>query len=176
MVDCLVKTGRMVAMKMGCENATRRTFMLASSAQIVFAINSDLAFGQSPPPALSLPEIESMDRLIDRLKFARASDFIRTFWDLWGVRVELNLAIIKDDIKENFNELLVKTQEMLLKQYGGDNPIPRDDLHLVLAGMIFVQNSVFSISTNVKTGIITITSEEIQRAKDFYCSIYPYCK
>jgi hypothetical protein len=93
-----------------------------------------------------------------------------------GGEVNLSLALIKDDIREAFNELLAKTQDMLLKEHGADNPIPRDELHLVLAGMIFVQNSVFSISTNIKTGIITITSEEIQRAKDFYCSIYPYCK
>jgi hypothetical protein len=86
MVDCPVKTGGMAAMKMSYENATRRNFILANSAQIVFAINSDVAFGQSPPPALSLPEKESMDRLIDRFAFVHASDFTHTFWDLWEVR------------------------------------------------------------------------------------------
>lgn len=121
MVDCPVKTGGMAAMKMSYENATRRNFILASSAQIVFAINSDVAFGQSPPPALSLPEKESMDRLIDRFAFVHASDFTHTFWDLWEVRVNLSLAIIKDDIREAFNELLAKTQDMLLKEHGADN-------------------------------------------------------
>jgi hypothetical protein len=90
-----------------------------------------VAFGQSPPPALSLPEKESMDRLIDRFAFVHASDFTHTFWDLWEVRVNLSLAIIKDDIREAFNELLAKTQDMLLKEHGADNPIPRDELHLV---------------------------------------------
>jgi hypothetical protein len=38
-----------------------------------------------------------------------------------GGEVNLSLAIIKDDIREAFNELLAKTQDMLLKEHGADN-------------------------------------------------------
>jgi hypothetical protein len=166
----------MVAMNMGYESATRRNFMLSSSAQILFALKSDVAFGQSPPAILSQSEKESMDRLIDATTFLRASDFTQAFWKLWGLKVDLTLAIVEADVREAFNEILVKAQNELLKEYGADNPIPRDNLHLVLAGTIYVQNIIFSISTNVKSGLITITNDKMQRAKDYYCSIYPYCR
>jgi hypothetical protein len=170
-----MKTGRVVAMNMGLEIATRRNFMLASSAQILLALQSNVAFGQSTTD-LSQQEKEILDRLIDRFTFVRASNFTESFWKLWEVKVDLTLAIVKTDVREAFNEIIVKAQDVLLKDYGADNPIPRDSLHLVLAGTIFVQNIIFGVSTDFKSGIITITRDKVQRARDYYCSVYPYCR
>jgi hypothetical protein len=163
-------------MNTGCESATRRNFILAGSAQILFALESDVAFGQSPPVDLGPNERESLDRLIDRFTFLRPSDFTEIFWNLWGAKVDLTLTIVKTDVREVLNEFLLAVQNELLKEYGGDNPIPRDRLHLVLAGTIYVQNVIFAVSTNAESGIITITNDTVQRAKGYYCAFYPYCK
>jgi hypothetical protein len=151
-------------MNMCYESATRRNFMLASSAQILFVLKSDVASGQSPPD-LSQHEKESMDRLIERLTFVHASDFTEVFWELWGEKVDLTLAIVEVDVREALSELLVTVHDALSKEYGADNPIPRDSLHLVLAGTIYVQNVIFAISTEAKYGTITITHNTIQKAR-----------
>jgi hypothetical protein len=151
----------MVTVNMGYESETRRNFILASSAQILLALKSDVAFGQSPPLNLSQNEEESLDRLIDRFTFVRPSDFTKFFWQLWGTKLDVTLAVVKVDVNEALSEILAKAQNVLLREFGADNPIPRDSLHLVLAGTIYVQNIIFVVSTNTKTGIITITNEKI---------------
>ena len=73
-------------------------------------------------------------------------------------------------------DLAMKAQNTLQEEFGTDNPLPRERLRIVLAGTIFVQNIVFGVSTDVKSGIVRITREKVQNMRDYYCSHYPYCR
>jgi hypothetical protein len=156
---------------------TRRNFILAGSAQAVLALQSSVAFGQDKNRTdLSLPPTEALDRLLDRLEFIRANQLSAVFQRLFETKLEITLATIAEDARNILLELASKAQEKLEKDFSPDGPIPRQNLHTVLAGTVFLQNIVFGVSTDLKSGIINITSEKIRNMTQYYCSFYPYCK
>jgi hypothetical protein len=172
MVGSLTKTEDVGATNMGEE--TRRNFILAGSAQALFALQADMAFGQAvqTPP----PQKEVLDRIIDRMQFRRTVDFYEVFRRLLDTRLDLSLATIAEDARTQLLDLAKKAQDTLQKEFGTDGPIPRENLRTVLAGTIFLQNIVFGVSTDAKSGVVRITSEKIQNFTQYYCSFYPYCK
>ena len=158
---------------------TRRNFVLAGSVQALFAFQSNVAFGGQTvqtPSDLDQPQKEVLDRIIDRMQFRRTVDFYEVFLRLLDTKLDLTLAIIADDAKTILLDLAKKAQDTLQKEFGTDGPIPRENLRTVLASTIFIQNIVFAVSTNEKSGIVRITSEKIQNFMQYYCLLYPYCK
>jgi hypothetical protein len=155
---------------------TRRNFILAGSAQAVLALQSSVAFGQDKNSSdLSLPSTEALDRVIDRTEFSRANQLSAIFGRLFETKLDITLATTAEDARNTLFELARKAQETLEKDFP-DGPIPRENLRTVLAGTILVQNIVFGGSTDLKTGIVSITSQEIRNLTQYYCSFYPYCK
>jgi hypothetical protein len=157
---------------------TRRNFILAGSAQALLAFHSNVAFGQAVQPPLDLDQSqkEVLDGIIDRMQFRRAVDFYQMFLRLLSTKLDVSLAIMADDAKTILLDLAMKAQNTLQQEFGTDGPIPRENLQIVLAGTIFLQNIVFSVSTNDKSGIVYITSEKVQSFMGYYCLLYPYCK
>jgi hypothetical protein len=155
---------------------TRRNFILAGSA--LFALPTDLAFGQAvqTPHDLTKMQIETLDRIIDGIQFRRTGDLVRVFTRLLETKLDVTIATIADDAKTILLDLAMKAQNTLQKDFGTDGPIPRENLHTVLAGTILFQNIVFGVSTDLKSGFVNITSEKIKSMTQYYCSFYPYCK
>ena len=119
---------------------TRRNFILAGSAQALFAFQSNVAFGGQtvqPPPDLDQSQKEVLDRIIDRMQFRRAVDFYEVFLRLLDTKLDLSLAIIADDAKTILLDLATKAQNTLQQEFGTDGPLPRENLQIVLAGTIF---------------------------------------
>jgi hypothetical protein len=163
-------------MAMERANSTRRNFILASSAQAVFAFDSNISFSQTPAPVLSEAAKEVLDRLLSWTRFVHAGDLSEAFDRLWKEKVELTLAVVTSDAEQVISDLVTAAQNALIKEFGEDKPIPHEKLQMILAGTIYVQNIIFAKSTDVKAGIVDVTRDSIQSMKDYYCSFYPYCK
>jgi hypothetical protein len=117
-----------------------------------------------------------LNRLLDRLEFIRANQLSAVFERLFETKLDTTLATIAEDARNILIDLVNRAQKTLEKDFSPDGPIPRQNLRTVLAGTIFLQNIVFGVSTDLKSGIINITSEKIRNMTQYYCSFYPYCK
>jgi hypothetical protein len=172
---CDAKNTGQDTMNIGEESATRRNFTLAGSAQALFAFKPSVALGQSPPAKpgeQTKDNHEALDRIIEQFTFTSAKDFTRVFQQLWSEKVMLTLAKVADAVEETLTEIVTKAQSVLIKDYGA-NEIDRESLRPVIAGTIYVQNIVFAVSTNTKSGIVLITSD-INNMREYYCSRYRY--
>jgi hypothetical protein len=156
------------------EGATRRNFILAGSAEAIFALNASVAFGQSS--TASPEDTGALDRLIERTNFLRAGELSRVFRDLWKEKIELALARVAEDVEAILSEIVNEKRDELVKEFGADDTIPRERLRVILAGTIYFQNIIVGVSTDAKSGIVSITAERIASMRAYYCSIYPYCR
>jgi hypothetical protein len=167
----------MVGMKTQQEGATRRNVVMAGSVQALLAFRASAAFAQKPPAAPQQKDDtqEILNRIVARTNFVHAVDLSAVFQYLWGEKIELTLAKVAEGAEATLTEIVTKAQDALVKEYG-PNPIDSDRVHVILAGTIYVQNIIFARSSDMKTGVITITAEAIQSMKEYYCAHYPYCK
>jgi hypothetical protein len=124
---------------------TRRNFILAGSAQALFALQTDLAFGQAvqTPPDLTKLQIEALDRVIDGIQFRRADDLSGVFRRLLETKLDVTIATIADDAKTILLDLAMKAQNTLQKDFGTNGPIPRENLRGRVGGYHFVPEHCF---------------------------------
>jgi hypothetical protein len=157
---------------------TRRSFILAGSAQALIGLQASGAFGQTKQatPDLTPHQIETLDRIIEGFQFRRAVDLFTVFRRLLDTRIDVSLAIIEEEAKTVVLDLAMKAQNALQKDFGTDAPIPQALLRNLLADTILVQNIIFAASTDAKSGIVRITMEKLDSMRQYYCSFYPYCK
>lgn len=90
------------------DSATRRNFILASSAQVLFASNPNIASAQSQPAVLDQQAKENLNRIIESMKFASPSQFSQVFFSLWRDRIVLTLARVEADVDGTLTEILPK--------------------------------------------------------------------
>jgi hypothetical protein len=164
------------AQNMGGE--TRRNFILAGSAQALFALEPNKAFAQSSPAPVHIvprPRDEILNNLLVRSEFKSALNFPSTFQRMFVERLELSLGTLAAEANSAISEVITRTQAVLVKDFGENVPIPKDDLLIIIGNTVLVQNVLFALATDIASGLVTITTQAIQAAFDKYCSDYPYC-
>jgi hypothetical protein len=86
-----------------------------------------------------------------------------------GAKLRLALATVESDAETIISDLAMQAQNLLLKEFGNDKEIPRDNLRVILAGAIFVQNSFIGVGTNLTSSLVAITAEKLRSVQQYYC-------
>ena len=158
---------------------TRRNFILVGSAQALFALQSNVALGQSSPAPVNIvqrPKEEILNNLIARMEFKSALSFSAVFQRLLIERLEASLATLGLGAESAISEVITRTQDVLLKDFGANAAIPTENLRIILESTVLIQNILFAVATDIASGLVTITTDAVHATFEKYCSRYPYCK
>lgn len=165
-----IACGRGQTMRLESLEATRRNVILAASAQlvapVVFAASGAAAVAQNRdvPKSLDVGTIELAPR--------SPQVFVQYFFRLWETRIKLALAEVEETAQEELHDLA----SAAMKYLESEKEYTEEIAARVAEGTARVQNIILSRCTDIKDGVVRVTTERIKEVRQYYCSKYPYCR